>query len=655
MSDWVLIVDDQPECVDLYTLLLHKRCPGVETISATDGETALALARERRPQLVVLDVKMPGMDGYEVCRRLKADPETRDIAVLMVSGVHITGRHRAEGLKRGADGYLCKPFEPQEFAALVQRLLSGKREADALRHQDRRLESELERRNGELRETEGLYRRLVESLPLMVLMVREGRIEFANPAAALRLAGGNVSALKGRRFAEVAGAAGEPAAPAPGPEPPALPVERWRALDGREIPVETYRAPIEYGGGSAEQVIGMDVTERLAAAEALRLKDEQLRQAQKMEALGRLTSGIAHDFNNLLTSILGYSHLLLQRPALDDAVRGDIEEIVRAGQRAEEMIGRLLAFSHSPSQSVEPVAINEVIEGVEKLLRRALGEDIELILDLDATIEPILADTGQLEEVLMNLAVNARDAMPAGGRLTIAAGRVELDDEFCRGRAGLKPGVYMRIEVADTGCGMTPEVRERVFEPFYTTKPYGKGTGLGLSIVYGIVRGCGGYIEVESSSGRGARFQMYFPRADASAPPAQMPEVVPDPGGTETILLVEDDDSVRRLSCRFLESLGYTVLEASNSGEALMIFERPGTKVDLVLTDIVMPHISGVEMAQRLRRRQPDVRVLFMTGFAREAETLPPAPHAPVLLKPFSRSTLARYVRLALAAAPPPA
>ena len=206
----------------------------------------------------------------------------------------------------------------------------------------------------------------------------------------------------------------------------------------------------------------MDVTERLAAAEALRLKDEQLRQAQKMEALGRLTSGIAHDFNNLLTSILGYSHLLLHRPALDDAVRGDIEEIVRAGQRAEEMIGRLLAFSHSPSQSVEPVAINEVIEGVEKLLRRALGEDIELILDLDATIEPILADTGQLEEVLMNLAVNARDAMPAGGRLTIAAGRVELDDEFCRGRAGLKPGVYMRIEVADTGCGMTPEVRERV-------------------------------------------------------------------------------------------------------------------------------------------------------------------------------------------------
>ena len=655
MGDLILIVDDQPECVELYALLLRKRCPGVETISAANGDTALALARARRPQLIVLDVKMPGMDGYEVCRRLKADPETRDIAVLMVSGVHITARCRAEGLKRGADGYLCKPFEPQEFAALAQRLLSGKREADALRNQGRRLESELERRNGELRETEGLYRRLVEALPLMVLMVREGRIEFANSAAALRLAGGEAAALKGRPFAEVAAPAGEPPADAPGPEPRAPGVQRWRALNGGDIPVEAHRVPIEYGGGPAELAIGMDVTERLAAAEALRQKDEQLRQAQKMEALGRLAGGIAHDFNNLLTSILGYSHLVLQRAELDAAVRGDVEEIVRAGQRAEELVGRLLSFSHSPMQSVEPVAVNEVIEGMEKLLRRALGEDIELIHDLDAAIEPILADAGQLEQVLMNLAVNARDAMPTGGRLTIATERVELDDEFCRGRAGLRPGVHVRIEVADTGCGMTPEVRERAFEPFFTTKPLGKGTGLGLSIVYGIVRGCGGYIEVESSPGHGARFRMYFPLADAGAPPPRPTAAAPDPGGTETILLVEDDDAVRRLGCRFLESLGYTVLEASNSGEALLIFERPDTRVDLVLTDIVMPHINGIEMAQRLRRRRPDVRVLFMTGFAREAESLPPVPHAPVLLKPFSRSTLARYVRLALEAEAPPA
>ncbi len=644
MGDLILMVDDQHESLELYSLLLRKRRPDVETIAATDGATALALAVERRPQLVLLDVKMPGMDGHEVCRRLKADERTRDIPVLMVSGIQTSARHRANGLKTGADGYLCKPFAPQEFIAQIERLLCGKHEADALRSQGRRLQSELERRNGVLRETEDLFRRLVEALPLMVLIVRDGRIEFANAAAVQRLADGDAAALKGLAFSEVNAEDGEPSAA----------VHRWRTRSGRDIPVEVYSARTEFGGRSAEQLIGMDLTERLAAAEALRLKDEQLRQAQKMEALGRLAGGVAHDFNNLLTSILGYSHLLLERADLDAAARQDIEEVVRAGERAEELTRRLLSFSHSQMPPVEPIAVNDVIEGMERLLRRTLGEDIELVIATDATVGPILADTGQLEQVLMNLAVNARDAMPNGGRLTIATEPAALDEAFCRLREGLSPGAYVRIEVADTGCGMTPEVRERAFEPFFTTKPRGQGTGIGLSTVYGIVHAFGGHIEVESAPGRGARFRLYFPVVDvATARPPLPPTDVPDPGGDETVLLVEDNDAVRRLGCRLLESLGYTVLEASNSGEALLIFERPGVRVDLVLTDIVMPHISGIEMVQRLRRVRPDLRVLYMTGFAREAETLAPFASAPVLLKPFSRSTLARHVRLALASEPP--
>jgi signal transduction histidine kinase/ActR/RegA family two-component response regulator len=425
-----------------------------------------------------------------------------------------------------------------------------------------------------------------------------------------------------------------------------------RGRDGREVWFRDQRRLIpEADGGPIVHGVMVDITARKNAETALRQKEEQLRHSQKMEALGGLAGGIAHDFNNLLTTILGYGHLLLEQKKLDSEGRADLAEIIHAGERAERLTRQLLAFSRKQAIETAPTDINEVVTEMERLLRRTLGEDIELVTVLSDDAGCILAETGQLEQVLMNLAVNARSAMPRGGRLVITTRRVRLDEEFCRMRE-LLPGEYVLLEVSDTGCGMTPEVRERIFEPFFTTKKDGEGTGLGLATVYGIVRGFGGIIEVDSEVEKGTRFRMYFPHLESHEAPRPGTETSEAPGGTETILLVEDDASVRRLTSRFLASLGYNVLEASNSGEALMIFERPGTRVDLLLTDIVMPHVSGVETATRLRQIWPGLRVLYMTGFARETSALlSEDADAPVIFKPFNRATLARRVRQALDAA----
>lgn len=655
MSDCILIVSDRAEALAGYSEELRPLGLDIRTLQTTDPARIAAVARTRQPKLILLAGLTASKEGGAICRRLKADPETSRIRLMGLTGSATAAERAAKDGRsyaaEGADSHLPDSADGETLRAEVRRVLSAPDMATERRPGSGRLGGRAGTAADAGAGEENLYRRLLDALPVMVFILRDGRVAYANSAAACRLAGGDVRALLDRPFSDIE-VCPETPSESPSSEVGERPVQRWRALDGQEMPVEVRRAPLDGADGALEQVIGIDVSDRIAAAEALREKEEQLRQAQKMEAIGRLAGGIAHDFNNLLTSIIGYSNLLMERDDLSADVRADLSEIARAGERAEELTHRLLSFSHQEMLPAEPISLNEVIHGMERLLRRTLGEDIELVIDTDDSIGSILAEAARIEQVIMNLAVNARDAMPRGGRLTIATERVTVDREFCAAREGLRPGECVRLEVADTGCGMTPEVRARAFEPFFTTKPRGQGTGIGLSTVYGIVRGYNGYIEVDSAPGRGTRFRIYFPLASVGALPPKPPATAPDPGGNETILLVEDDDAVRRLAVRLLESLGYTVLEASNSGEALLIFERPDTRVDLVISDIVMPHISGVEMAQRLRQIRPDVRVLFMTGFAREAEALPRLANAPVLLKPFTRSTLARHVRWALAAEP---
>jgi PAS domain S-box-containing protein len=376
--------------------------------------------------------------------------------------------------------------------------------------------------------------------------------------------------------------------------------------------------------------------------------EAQFRQAQRLEAVGQLAGGVAHDFNNLLTAITGYSDLALRRLRPEDPLHHHLDEIRKAAERAGGLTRQLLAFSRKQVLQPKVIDLNAVVADVDKMLRRLIGEDIDLLTVLRAEPPAIRADPGQIEQVLMNLAVNARDAMPAGGQLTIETTNVDLNEEYASQHIGVAPGPYVMLAVSDTGCGMDAETRARIFEPFFTTKELGKGTGLGLSTVYGIVKQSGGNIWVYSEVGRGTTFKVYLPSVDAAA--EQLERAAPQleiPTGHETILLVEDEELVRTLAHEVLQMSGYRVLVAANGGAALLICERHTGPIHLLLTDIVMPELSGQELAERLTRLRPDMRVLFMSGYTNNAVIHNGTLAAVVnyIQKPFSPDALARKVR----------
>lgn len=395
-------------------------------------------------------------------------------------------------------------------------------------------------------------------------------------------------------------------------------------------------------------VCGVDVTERRRAETALRCKDGQLRQALKMEAVGRLASGIAHDFNNLLTVINGFCELVLTRESLDREVRGEVEQVRSCGLRAVILTRQLLAFSRKQVLESKVLNLNDVVCEIESLLRRLIGEDITLFSHLDPALKPVTADRGQLGQVMMNLAVNARDAMPRGGRLLIETKNVELDEAYTQMHRYVRPGAYVMLAISDNGEGIDPVVQSRIFEPFFTTKGQEKGTGLGLSTAYGIVKQSGGSIEVYSEVSKGATFKIYFPTSDGHGEATEAVPSSPDAlTGTETILLVEDDDMMRALARVMLERLGYVVLEAPNGPEALGIYENRSGPIHLLVTDVVMPEMNGRELAERLRGQWASIKVLYMSGFTDDAVLLHGLlrPEHAFLQKPFSSSALASRVR----------
>jgi PAS domain S-box-containing protein len=363
-----------------------------------------------------------------------------------------------------------------------------------------------------------------------------------------------------------------------------------------------------------------DITDRKQVEEALCQSEEQLRQSQKMEAVGTLASGVAHDFNNLLTVIMGYSNLALNHLRDGDPLRADIGQIWKAGERAASLTRQLLAFSRKQVLQPRVLDINAVVADMDKMLRRLIGEDIDLVTVLSPAVGRVKTDPGQMEQVIMNLAVNARDAMPTGGKLTIETVNLDWEEDHAYRRVGIPSGRYVMLAVSDAGCGMDAETRSHIFEPFFTTKERGKGTGLGLSTVYGIVKQSGGYIEVDSEPGRGTTFKIYLPRfeeADASLKPGALRS---QPSrGLETVLLVEDDELVRALVRQVLHMNGYIVLEASSGSEALRICEQHTGPIPLMVTDVVMPHMSGCELAQRVIPLRPEMRVLYMSGYTGNA------------------------------------
>jgi signal transduction histidine kinase len=389
------------------------------------------------------------------------------------------------------------------------------------------------------------------------------------------------------------------------------------------------------------------IEEKKRAEAALRQSEEQLRMSQKLEAVGQLAGGVAHDFNNLLTVISGYSELVLNRLPENDDNRAKVKEIKRAAERASTLTRQLLAFSRKQVLQPKLFDLNHLVSDMSKMLRRLIGENIEMTTVIGEAA-PINADPGQIEQVLMNLVVNARDAMPKGGRLTIETVRVEIDEVYASSHLNIQAGRYVMLAVTDTGCGMDEETRKHIFEPFFTTKEQGKGTGLGLSTVYGIVKQSGGHIWLYSELRHGTAFKIYLPAAtEMETQPAAAPVKVVLPRGTETILIVEDEPQIRKLAFDCLAYCGYDVLSCSNGLEALQLIERLNRPVDLVLTDVVMPKLSGRELSERITAIHPSTKVLFMSGYTNDSVVN----HGILdggtwfIQKPFTLESLVRRVR----------
>ncbi len=498
-----------------------------------------------------------------------------------------------------------------------------------------------------IRESEARYRSVVEGSMQGIVIHQDGLIRHVNAAFCRMFCYDDPSELIGRDWTSLvapkelselqsradASLAGHRVKPHAG----------WQGIrkDGKKVWFESIVSRMNWNGRPAAVASLIDITERKSL-------EEQFRHAQKMDAVGRLAGGVAHDFNNLLTVIIGYGELVLGDDSQTPDSRELIREIVRAGERAASLTRQLLAFSHK--QVLVPVVLdlNALLSEMEKMLVRLIGDDVVLQFVGDPDLGRVKVDPGQLEQVVMNLAVNARDAMPRGGRITVETANVELDEEYAATHLGLLPGPHVLLAVSDTGCGMDAETVSKIFEPFFTTKGPDRGTGLGLSIVHGIVKQSGGRIEVYSEVGTGTTFKIYLPRCDDVAVEARArPQLATAHRGTETVLLVDDDAAVRELARHVLEKYGYRVLVAGEGNEALEIGRRHDGEISLLVSDLVMPNMGGQQLASRLAALRPGLRVLFLSGYADDAVVLHGmiTPDTPFLQKPFSPDSLAAMVR----------
>ncbi|HXD30230.1 MAG TPA: ATP-binding protein [Pyrinomonadaceae bacterium] len=423
---------------------------------------------------------------------------------------------------------------------------------------------------------------------------------------------------------------------------------RHRKKDGAVIEVEITSSPLSFAGRPAKLVLAIDVTERKKAENSLKELEDQLRQSQKLEAIGQLAGGVAHDFNNLLTAISGHSDMCLRRLDSDDPLRRRVEQIKKAGDRAAALTRQLLAFSRKQILQPKVIDLNDIVVDMNKMLRRLIGEDIHLMMGLGVDLGKVKADPNQIEQVLMNLSVNARDAMPKGGKLTIETSNVQVGEEFASYHMAVPPGQYVMLAVSDTGFGMDAGTQARIFEPFFTTKEVGKGTGLGLATVYGIVKQSGGTIWVYSEVDCGTTFKIYLPAIEGTSPYLHISdEERALQKGSETILLVEDEEIVREMATEILRESGYCVLEAKHGPEALTLCMKYDGQIHLMLSDVVMPNMSGRELAELISPQRSNMKVLYMSGYTDDAIV-----HHGVLeegtafiAKPFSPDALSRKVR----------
>jgi PAS domain S-box-containing protein len=618
----VLVVDDTE--ANRYAVVRHLRKAGYRVSEAADGKRALASIAGELPDLIVLDIRMPDMDGLEVVRRVRAEPRTAHLPILHLSASFTDPDSLAAGLDGGADGYLTHPVDPVVLLATVRALLrvrSAEREA---------------------RQAETAWRATFEAIGDGVCVLdRTGAIERCNAAFEALVGRGG---LKGRRLPDLVPALATLAAPpfvalADGSPPLGSEI----AVDGKRVRVSTGLLPVADGEAVRAVCVLTDVTKQREA-------ELRVQQAQRLEAAGQLAGGIAHEINNMMTVVLGFCEFMARSSELPQHLRRDNEEIRRAAGRAADVARQLLAFTRRQMLHPRLLDLNETLESMAHLIHQLMGADREVTFRLAPDAGMVHADEGQLEQVILNLALNARDAMTRGGNFTITTSREHLGPEFASRYPGIeiRPGDYARMTISDTGSGMDSQTLARAFEPFFTTKPVGQGSGLGLATVYGIVKQSNGYIWGESDPSVGTAWHVYLPVVSAPAGTPSRQVESPSLGrGSETILVVDDEPMVRALARRALEIQGYTVLEAEHGEAAIQQMSANGRRVSLVVADIVMPRLDGRELGVRLGLSHPGLPVLYMSGHTGDELSRRKLlePTVPVLQKPFHPDELVARVQ----------
>lgn len=585
----ILVVEDSPTQAEYLKYILDKE--GFQVIVVGDGKEALKYAASQKPSVVISDIVMPEMDGFELCRRIKQDQSLAGIPVVLLTSLSDPA-DVIKGLECGADNFITKPYDENYLVNRIKNIILS----------------------GEIRKDEVTQFGLEINFAGKKHFINSDRLQILNLL---------ISTYENA-------------------------VQINHKLRETQRQLADLNLQLERKVEERTSELIEEINERKKAQEEKEKLQDQLLHSQKMEAIGSLAGGIAHDFNNLLTVIIGYCDVVLGKMSGDDQCREQLEEIQAAGTRAAALTRQLLAFSRK--QVLQPVAIdlNSIVEGMDKMLRRVIGEDIDLLTQLHPGLYPVKFDPGQIEQIIVNLAVNARDAMPSGGKLTIETGNVELSEEYAGNHANASAGPHVMLAISDTGVGMEASTKARIFEPFFTTKEMGRGTGLGLSTVYGIVSQSGGTIWVYSEPGQGTTFKVYLPRTEEGVveykPYVEEPDVI---GGTETILVVEDDKSVRGLVLKLLVSNGYKVHGTSDVDTAFELARNSGHEIDLLITDVVLPKMKGPQLAEEMLSLCPGLKIIFMSGYTDLSifRSKLIGPNTVYLEKPISPNCFLRKVR----------